>query len=573
MTMDRRTFLARAAFLASAMSVVVAARPRPAVGQQSWTPPIGIPDPGWGITTPVMRPLPSPWTSNTSGFYYVRQGGTNSGNGFPASPRGTIPNPIPAGAVVVMDNTTTFALPSSSITANGTSANPCFIVGNGQSTASPAQLTVSGADTDFNGSYLVFEYIKWMFTTAGSWFFGLNGNVDHFSMRHCEAQGTTSTPPHAAFQFQSYTGSRTRSNVIIYDCNIHDINNWTTTTSDLDAHAIKVDSAGTTSNIWILDNVFDRICGDSFQIGPQDPEYANCHHIYAGGNYSAHCRQSGGWAKGASDVVFSQNTSFATGVPGVGGPGHGMGLQSGTDRCWFLFNHIYGTTGQAGLNLLYNLNGTGEGTELYAIGNVIHDLDQSKGQGTYGIQTQSPVAIGVVNNTIVNVPYGVFWRSNSPTVTVWNNVIDNVTSAHLLFDNSTVPSGSSWRNNLFGLGAQNFRIQGFQGTTYTSLSSWESASGGRASGNVNAAPTYVDGSNASIANRNFALLAGSRGIDQGNTAVAAAYARFETLYGLNIRVDFNRTARPQGSGWDIGAFEFGAGGGVGPAAPSSLQLG
>jgi hypothetical protein len=173
----------------------------------------------------------------------------------------------------------------------------------------------------------------------------------------------------------------------------------------------------------------------------------------------------------------------------------------------------------------------------------------------------------------VNVPYGIYWRSNAPPITVWNNIIDNVSGAHLTFDTATVPASSSWRNNLFGLGQQNFRVQGFQGTTYTSLSSWQSASGGRATNNINVDPTYADATNAVIGNRNFALVSGSRGIDEGNTTEATCYARFEALYGLNIRLDFNGFARFQGSTSDIGAFEFGSGGGVGPATPSGLQLG
>src|SRR5437773_2317554 len=128
MSMDRRTFLARMAVLASASTIAMAARPRLATAQQSWTPPIGIPDPGWGVTNPVMPALPSSWNQNTSNFYYVRQGGSNSGNGFPSSPRGSIPSPIPAGAVVVIDNSSTFSLPTN-IVSGGTSGSPCFLVG------------------------------------------------------------------------------------------------------------------------------------------------------------------------------------------------------------------------------------------------------------------------------------------------------------------------------------------------------------------------------------------------------------------------------------------------------------
>src|SRR5258706_8861644 len=65
-------------------------------GGTGFVPPIGIPDPGWGTDTPVMPALPSPWSNpNTALFYYVSQTGNDAnGNGRPAAPRRTIPNPV-----------------------------------------------------------------------------------------------------------------------------------------------------------------------------------------------------------------------------------------------------------------------------------------------------------------------------------------------------------------------------------------------------------------------------------------------------------------------------------------------
>ena len=69
-----------------------------------WVPPIGVPIPPFGVkeTAPAV---PSPWTANTNGFYYVRTGGNNSGNGYPGSPRNMVPATIPAGSVVIIDGT------------------------------------------------------------------------------------------------------------------------------------------------------------------------------------------------------------------------------------------------------------------------------------------------------------------------------------------------------------------------------------------------------------------------------------------------------------------------------------
>jgi hypothetical protein len=368
----------------------------------------------------------------------------------------------------------------------------------------------------------------------------------------------------------SWAGSFTRSNIIIYDCFEHDINQWDRTDLDLDAHGVKVDAPS--SNIWFLDNVFQRICGDSVQMGPQDPDYANCHHIYYGRNFSSQTRQSGGWIKGAQHVVVSQNTAFQTGVPGAGGPGWGFGMQQGSAFAWFLYNHAYSFTGQAGVGILNKGSAATESlSDLYAVGNVVHDGDTSRGEGLVGIKLRSPTLTAVINNTIVNQSVGIEKSINGTQAhIIWNNIIDNISSFH--YTDGGAADGVTFRNNLFGLGAQNFRVS-YNSTTFTSLASFAAAAGSAASGNINVDPTYVDGSNATIANRNFALVSGSRGIDAGNTTTAAAYALFESLYGLNIRIDFNGVARPQGSSWDIGAFEFGGGSGTSPSAPNSLQLG
>ena len=129
----------------------------PPTGLNSW---VGVPDPtstttelealgyeAWA-TEPRTRAAPSrpdPWTSNQTGFYYISNTGTNSGNGYPGDPAGPgdIPTAPPAGSLIVIDGHVEISGTLGLTWSNGTEANPIFLVGN------------TGRDTDrlsFSGS-------------------------------------------------------------------------------------------------------------------------------------------------------------------------------------------------------------------------------------------------------------------------------------------------------------------------------------------------------------------------------------------------------------------------------------
>lgn len=80
----------------------------------------------------------------------------------------------------------------------------------------------------------------------------------------------------------------------------------------------------------------------------------------------------------------------------------------------------------------------------------------------------------------------------------------------------------------------------------------------------------------------YRLRSNSPAIDRSTPGVSTAtarpdvYADYQTRYGLNIRFDRNGVARPQGTGWDLGAYEYqgGAGGdqGIQQSTTSGLRI-
>ncbi len=136
---------------------------------------------------------------------------------------------------------------------------------------------------------------------------------------------------------------------------------------------------------------------------------------------------------------------------------------------------------------------------------------------------------------------------------------------------STTGAGSRLRNNIFfntGRGWPVILVEG------SSLSQWNishnlinagSAGNTNISGIANlngqtGAPSFVQYAPYAMGN-NYQLASGDTSAKDKGTATA--------LYA----VDRVSTPRPQGAGWDIGAYEAGVAGGVAPAAPSNLRIG
>ena len=364
-------------------------------------------------------------------------------------------------------------------------------------------------------------------------------------------------------RFMKFVASEVHD-IVFYNNRLHDTDLWNDVTNDWDFHGISVSTWHRTSDtrlrrVWVLDNTFYHLSGDSVQVNANTAGNAALHHVYIGRNTAYENRQSGFWCKQASDVIMSQNTVHTMNVVGTGLSGNAFGFQYGPDRLWFLFNEIY----DCDYGIRQSDTSGAEGRHVYIIGNYIHDSRQDTDDDHWG----SPPGWGlsfwsgsmtrhVVDNTIANVHGGIELVQPGP-FTARGNLIFN------LKRNANPKKFGMYRNHIelasvpnndadvefvkclaFGQEggvSQQARIK-WRGTQYATLSSAQSATR-KLTGCIEAAP----------------MLDGPKPLSKSPVIAAGAesdeYRKFQELYGIDIRRGFDGGMRPAGSGWDIGACE------------------
>jgi len=532
--------------------------PTPTPTDGSWTPPLGIPAPSFGINETVDMYKNQTYNygngleayrdaGNGPYTHYVNPSSpaatdTNNEFGTPAKPRKTPPNfqSLPAGSVVEIHGTIGYQM---NIRANGTAAKPIFIRGANAST--PFTLAANSNCQYFIGSsYVILE--NFIVNNNGSR--GSMG-VDtshHIAIRNGEiTNGRIGMMIYGDYYNMS---SFPTHDIVVYNMKIHDNGVWdpTQATGDQDYHGIEVKFG--TYNVWIVDNQLYHNSGDGVQINGQEAgaDPSHTHHVYLGRNISHHNKQTGLWCKFAHDVIFSSNTVYGHRASSSA-KGAGMGFQYDNYNMWFINNRIYDNECGIGCHSVSSTGGNGK----YFIGNLIYNIHTTRSDDPTDSSQNGAAFVmwdygekWIINNTMYDCDGGI-QQSNSPPLHIINNILMNIKSTDyaIMLYNSGMASSTEMHHNLI---AGNFRIF-WGGTTYTTLGSFQAGTG-KGSGCLTSDPLFTNPTAG-----DFSLQTSSPAIDKGT--ISDVYATFKSLYGIDISKDINGTARPQGAGFDIGACE------------------
>lgn len=546
---------------------------------QAYDAPVGIPEPQWGTLNPIEVGRPAPpadWTSNKTDYYYVAPGGTNSGNGYPGSPRGSIPTLAP-GAKVFLDG----SFGAMTVVAAGTESAPVWITS--YDTANQAVLT-GKMTIDGSCSYLLIDQLRTNFIGSGNGKFEVASGADHIAWRTIDLGGVapangTSTKGDSAenqggFSINSSNANRT-NNLVIYGCNVHDTGNLNYAAGDPDAHQVSMGMW--TDDVWILDNTFSYTSGNAVQIGAgtngQTPDADVCRRIYVGRNTAHHIAQAAFWSKRAEDVIMSENVSYAMRRNTPSNPNSGgFGGQYGPRWLWFINNTVYDC--QSGIQVNSNSMGAGASTTMiYVVGNVFYNITDEQHtsgawrsdrwqQGGCAVSIWGGTGAYVVNNTIDGCDVGVISPNSNLTFHVSNNIFSSPhapnTGGQVLLEGD--PGGANTLSNNIYEGGVYIR----EGSVvWTSLSSIQ-----KGTGHINAAPVYTNETA-----HEYYLAEGSPGRNTLGTTAHPVYGVFQSRYGRSLSVDRSGLPRPQENSWDIGAYEGSSSRtGTHPAPPRGLRI-
>ena len=536
-----------------------------------YTMPIGIPDPALsfgGTLDPIDTPTPdwpASWnegtTSATEGYYYIDKtdgNATDSGNtyGHPDLPRASIPEgALSAGDFIYVHAGTYTAADSGGDRFNwygtGTSANPIWITGN--PTTNPIFQDHLHIADGGSASYIIFENFE--FSGSAAWLETrptTDGHtVDHLVIRNCTMTGAQVTDDRTPINIgpsssTDYIPNSTINYTVVYNNTISNYGDKSST------EECGVYAGYHTDYTWVLNNTIFSVGADSLGgCHYADNGTKKTEHYYIGGNTLYGNGENGIDLKGARYVIISENTIYG---PYTREQGYAIVLHYGAPPsttvkdAWVIFNKIYSVSGGIYTSSVGCDN-------LTILGNIIYDVKASYAAQVDALNGYCVRIAGgngtfrIVDNTFYQYDKGLDINDldGTDTCSIHGNIFHTRNST----DNYEIEEGTDESKididyNQYYPVAESaaFNWGGSERTlSYMQNTASECAHG--AEGDPKLVNPTTD----------FSLQSDSPCVDA--SVEHAAYDAFYTAYSISIEKDYDGTARPQNSVWDMGAYEYG----------------
>lgn len=539
----------------------------------TWEPPIGIPQPEFGITEMHNMYVGQTYDyDGTSGAYKDAGNGpythyidntaetatdTDNPFGTPDKPRLTIPEELTPGSVVELHGGPyNYITPGQNedvefATGRGTAAQPIFIRGFSQQ-----EKTEFTRRLRIIGSYFILENL--LFTDAGG--LSIRAPSDHIGVRYTEL--TRFNHPESKSHYNLLPGGDKEvdfnSDIVYYHNYFHDNGYPATSTPEL-KNSFQV--TGNTRRIWIVDNIMENGTEDGIHImlGTSSHEKFLPEDIYIGRNIIHHYTENAIDVKPSRDVIISENIMYGYRPinipPSDGAQGDGVVLNyeewvegQVVENHFIIFNTFYDC--EIGIRAEYS---------GYVYGNVFYGISQEVSGSNSGAVTvylkedaiSDPMYI--INNTMYDVWRGIYHRQGT-NIYAYNNAVVKAEDAHVQYQtNSEV---REFHNNLLwnADGEAVLKVGGSGARYYRGMNNFPNLT--EFSGSLEFDPLFasIDDSNPSY----LQLTEASPAVEHGiyTERLQTLLEQFSTTFGPDIHYDRQGTTRPINMNWDIGAYEF-----------------